>query len=102
MEKTNTNDAKKLIESKELVIIDFFAEWCGPCQMFGPIFAEYAEKNKSIKLIKVDIDSEPDFTMESSVQGVPTIVAFKNGKEIDRFSGFKSLEDLGKFIDSVK
>ena len=95
-------EAEKEIKSNELVVIDFFASWCGPCQMFMPIFDESSQKNKDIKMFKMDIDNEIEYANKVGVQGVPTIVAFKDGKEIKRFSGYKSLEDLEEFINSVK
>lgn len=98
----NTKEAKEIIEKKELVIIDFFATWCGPCQMFGPIFTEYSEKNPDIKMFKIDIDKDPDFASEMNVMGVPTIVVFKNGNETNRFSGFKTFEELDNFIKLQK
>ena len=98
----NKEEAKKLIDSKKLVIIDFFASWCGPCQMFIPVFEEFAKNNKDIEMFKVDIDNDADFAGESNVQGVPTIIAYKDGKELSRFSGFKSAEELKEFVDSVK
>lgn len=98
----NTEKAKELINSKELVIIDFFATWCGPCQMFIPVFDEYSRQNESVNMVKIDIDKEPEFSSENNVMGVPTIVAYKDGKEVSRFSGFRPMNDLSEFINSVK
>ncbi len=92
----------ELVNSGELVIVDFFATWCGPCQMFIPIFDEYSEKNPDISLIKIDIDENAELAGNNKVTGVPTIVAYKNGKEISRFSGFKPYEELEKFINLIK
>lgn len=98
----NAATVKEMIESGDLVIVDFFATWCGPCQMFLPIFTEYSENNPDVKMVKVDIDQDGEYAGENSVMGVPTIVAFKGGKEVDRFSGFKPIEELAKFVESVK
>ena len=98
----NNEEAKKLIESGELVIVDFFATWCGPCQMFIPVFDEYSEKNKDINFIKIDIDQSPELAGENRVTGVPTIIGFKDGKEISRFSGFKPIDELDKFVKTIK
>ncbi len=97
----NENEIKEIINSKDLVIVDFFATWCGPCKMFGPIFEEYSKSNDNLKMFKVDIDENTNFASESKVTGVPTIIAFKNGKEIDRFSGYKPTEELDEFIKKL-
>ncbi len=97
----NKDDAKNLINSGELVIIDFFATWCGPCQMFGPIFTEVSEEI-DVKMAKIDIDQETEFAGENDVMGVPTIVAYKNGKEVARFSGFRPKDELIAFINENK
>ncbi len=98
----NINEAKELINSGELVIVDFFATWCGPCQMLLPIFTEVSEENADINMVKVDIDQDVDLASENGVMGVPTIIAFKDGKEVSRFSGFKPKEELLAFINENK
>ncbi len=98
----NTTEAKELINSGELVIVDFFATWCGPCQMFLPIFEEVSAETEGATLIKIDIDQDTDFAGESNVMGVPTIVAYKGGAEVARFSGFKPADELKAFIAELK
>ncbi len=98
----NTAEAKELINSGKVVIVDFFATWCGPCQMFMPEFDKVSEGLEGAELVKIDIDQDTDFAAENSVMGVPTIVAYKDGKEVNRFSGFKPAEELIAFIEEVK
>ncbi len=98
----NKEKFENLLKTKELVIVDFFATWCGPCQMFIPIFDKLASEEKEAVLIKVDIDQENELAMNSKISGVPTIVAYKNGQEVGRFSGFRPLEDLKNFIATFK
>ncbi len=98
----NKTEALEIIKGNELVIVDFFASWCGPCQMFLPIFDEVSGTIEGATLIKVDIDQETDFASENEVMGIPTIVAFKGGTEVARFSGFKSAEELTAFINENK
>ncbi len=97
----NKQKFEELLNSGELVIVDFFATWCGPCQMYMPIFDEVSQE-AGINMVKVDIDQETDLAGEQGVMGVPTTVAFKDGKEVSRFSGFKSKEELLEFINTVK
>ena len=82
---------------KEKVIVDFYATWCGPCKMLGPIFESVANES-DIKFIKVDIDNHEDLCREYKVMSVPTLILFENGKEIKRNIGFISEEQLKEFI----
>lgn len=70
--------------------------------MFLPVFDEVSNEMTEVEFLKIDIDQDTDFAAESSVMGVPTIVAYKDGKEVSRFSGFKPAEDLKAFIEEVK
>lgn len=98
----NKDETLKSLQDGELIIIDFFAKWCGPCQMLLPIYTEVANKQDSINMSSIDIDENPDIAADNGVMGVPTIVAFRNGKEISRITGFQTKEALVKFINSVK
>lgn len=88
-------DFNKLIEND--AVVDFYATWCGPCKMFGPIFEETAN-NSNINFVKLDVDKSSDIAREYGVMTIPTIILFKNGKEIKRHTGFMSKEELEKFI----
>ena len=82
--------------SKEAVV-DFYATWCGPCKMFGPIFENKANES-STNFIKLDVDKYSDIARRYGVMSIPTIIKFKEGKEIKRFTGFMNDEDFDKFI----
>ncbi len=88
-------DFNKLIEKKTLV--DFFATWCGPCKMLGPILEE-ASKETDVNFVKVDVDQFNDLAISYGVMSIPTIILFENGKEVKRQVGFISKEDLLEFI----
>ena len=87
-------DFNSLIKDK--VLVDFYADWCGPCKMLGPVL----EKVESdIKVIKVDVDAFEDLAREYGVMSIPTIILFNEGKEIKRNIGFIDKERLEKFLD---
>lgn len=83
---------------KESAVVDFYATWCGPCKMFGPVFEEVS-KEISMNFIKLDVDKASDIAREYGVMTIPTIILFKNGEEVKRHTGFMSKTDLLKFIN---
>lgn len=89
-------DFSSLIENE--AVVDFYANWCGPCKMFGPVFEEVS-KDYNINFIKVDVDKYPNIARDYGVMSIPTIIRFKNKEEIKRFTGFMSKDN---FIDFLK
>lgn len=72
----------------ELIVLDFYADWCGPCKMIAPFFQEVSEKIEGVKFVKVNVDEEGDLAKEFGVQSIPTLVILKNKQEIGRKIGF--------------
>lgn len=88
--------------NKESAVIDFFAEWCGPCRMLGPIVEEISNEHPEYNLYKLDIDEFSDLAEKHNVQSVPTIIFFKKGVEVDRKSGFMPADTLKELIEKNK
>ena len=96
MEITNEKEFEEIIKDN-LVIVDFFATWCGPCRMQGPVLEEFASKN-NVKTIKVDVDKFPALARQYAVMSIPTLILFKNGEEVDKKIGLTSLTELSEWI----
>lgn len=94
----NKENSKEILENKT-VFVDFWASWCAPCRMLTPIFEAVSEKfNDQAVFAKCNVDEDERFAMKHGIAGIPCIVCFKDGKEIDRSLGFVSQEDLELFI----
>jgi thioredoxin 1 len=75
------------ITSKGLVLVDFWAEWCGPCKIMHPVFERMAKKYRHIKFARVNVDQNQDIAMRFGVQAIPTFIMFKDGHQVDRMMG---------------
>ncbi len=94
---TSDNFEKEVAKSKIPVVVDFFADWCMPCQMMAPIFENLSKKlGNRIKFAKVDTQSEMELSQRFDITGIPCLIIFKNGKEIGRVVGFMQEEELGE------
>lgn len=101
----NKDNFKQEVEDNvNLVLVDFFAPWCGPCQIMSPIIEEIITENKDqkVKIGKLNIDEFQDIAVKYNVMSIPTFVLFKNGKEITRIVGYCDKEELIQLIDKNK
>lgn len=90
---------KDWISGEMPVLVDFHASWCGPCQMLAPVISELAgEMNGQLKILKVDIDKNQQFSRKLNVKGVPTLMLYKNGEVVWRKSGFMTGEQIKQSI----
>jgi len=83
---------------KDLVMVDFHASWCGPCRTLAPIIERVSEE-KNVKLLKVDADESKDIASSFSVRGIPTVIFFKEGQEVDRIVGLKAADTYTSIIE---
>ncbi|CEP62685.1 thioredoxin TRX2 LALA0_S06e01310g [Lachancea lanzarotensis] len=83
----NVADFDKVIQADKLVVVDFFATWCGPCKMIAPMLEKFAAEYSSADFYKLDVDEVPEAASKNDVSAMPTIVLFKNGKIVDKVVG---------------
>ena len=92
---TDDNFEKEVLKAKRPVLVDFWAVWCGPCQMQGPIIEEVAEEvGDKAKVAKLNVDENPKTASQYNVMSIPTIKIFKEGKEVKTFVGVQTKETL--------
>lgn len=100
---SNQDFIKNVKEAKGVAVIDFFATWCGPCNMLGPVFADVAEEKKDeAYFAKVDVDQSMELAQEFGVSTVPTVIFFKDGVEVKREIGFIPKEKIEANLELVK
>ena len=97
------NDAsfeQEVLKSEKPVLVDFFAEWCGPCRQMLPIVGEVADEMKEFKVVQVDIDEAPKTPADLGIQTIPCFIIFKNGKPVDRKVGAMPKSELISWLKS--
>ncbi len=95
---TSNNFEEEVIKCEKTVLVDFYAEWCGPCKMLSPIIDEIAKENPDIKVVKVNVDEAQDLAMRYQVMSIPTLVIIKNGQQINKSVGLRDKEEIINMI----
>ena len=92
----NVNEFEKEVQG-DLVIVDFYADWCGPCQMLAPVL-EDLDKEVNVKIVKINVDDIPELARQFRVMSIPTLLLFKDGKFVKKELGYMPIERLREFI----
>ena len=99
---TNENFEEEVIKSEIPVLVDFWAEWCGPCRMIGPIVEEFAnEYNGKLKVCKLDVDAHGSIAQQFRILSIPTVMIFKDGKVASQVVGAVPKKELQKHVDKA-
>lgn len=83
--------------AKGTVLVDFFANWCGPCKMLAPVLEQFAKETPDVEVVKVDVDAVGDVAKEYGIFSIPTLILFKEGKATDKQVGFMNINQLKEF-----
>ena len=90
----NENFASEVLNSNKPVLLDFYADWCGPCRMVGPIVSEIANERSDVKVGKINVDEQPELAAQFQVMSIPMLAVIKNGKLENRVVGYRSKEQM--------
>nr|AAF19044.1 thioredoxin [Mycoplasmoides gallisepticum] len=95
---TNKAELDQLLTTNKKVVVDFYANWCGPCKILGPIFEEVAQDKKDWTFVKVDVDQANEISSEYEIRSIPTIIFFQDGKMADKIIGFIPKNELKELL----
>ena len=100
MKVINEKEFNELMKENKVVLVDFFATWCGPCRMLSPILEEVSEaSNGEYEVVKVDVDESYDLAKKFGIMSVPTMIIFQNGEEVEKIIGLRQKDDL---VNAIK
>ena len=91
---TSQNFESEVLNESKTVLVDFWADWCGPCKMLSPLVDEVAQEITDIKVGKVNVDEQPELAMKYNVMSIPTLIVFQNGDAVEKSVGFVSKDEI--------
>lgn len=89
---------KKVLSSNKKVLVDFYADWCGPCKMISPIIEKLSDEITDCDFVKINVDNAENISRQYGVMSIPTLIVFENGKEVKKSIGLKSNTELKEFL----
>ena len=96
---TEQNFSKEVLEETRTVLVDFYADWCGPCKMISPVIEAIAKENTDVKFVKINVDEAQELAMNYNIMSIPTLLVIKDGKEVNRTVG---LVDKSELLNIIK
>ncbi len=101
MKHITSQEYEALAVSAELLVIDFYATWCGPCKMLAPVFEEVAAKYPDVTFVKVNVDEDEELARKFRISVIPTLVFVKNGEAVKTSTGYMDADALSALVDTV-
>jgi len=101
MEVSESNFEQEVLKSDKPVVIDFWAPWCSPCKMIAPVFEKLSHEMKNVKFAKINVDDNTNLAQQQGVMGIPCMIVYKNGEEVDRIVGFQDEVSLKKKLTAI-
>jgi thioredoxin 1 len=98
----STAEYDALLKDNKSVFVDFYADWCGPCKMAGPVVEALAGIHTGVKFVKVNVDNNPDIAQRYGIMSIPTMIAFKNGEQVASSLGFRPQEELEEIVKAAE
>lgn len=95
---TKANFQEEVLNYKGTVLVDFYADWCGPCKILAPILQDFSNERKDIKVLKVDVDSERKLATKYGIYSIPTLIVFRDGQIVRQRSGFLQKQGLAELV----
>lgn len=99
MKFVNTKEFNELKESGKLMLVDFYADWCGPCKMLTPVLTEISSERSDVEIIKVDVDKEGALAQSLGIMSIPSLFLFKDGKIVAKAVGYQGKDAINAFIN---
>lgn len=96
---TKENFEAEVLQSDKPVLLDFWAEWCGPCKMLAPVLAEIAEEHPEITVGKINVDEQQELGAAFEIQSIPTVILFREGKPVTGFTGYRPKEQVEMLLE---
>ncbi len=93
------NFAQEVLKSEKPVLLDMYADWCGPCMMMAPEIEAFAEETDKVKVCKLNVDEATELAITFGVMSIPTVLLFENGQEVKRFVGAKEKHQIAEFVN---
>ncbi len=101
MEIVNKERFEEIIKNNKFVLVDFYADWCGPCKMVTPVLEKFSELNKDrIVVVKVNVDNEETLAYQFRISSIPTLLFFKDGKPVRQEIGYRTIDQLNQILEN--